>query len=152
MRDPSMMSTECCKCNFIWNIINNMRSLHRQQKHTQTKGGEIWASQSRPRSTQCQEGIVFNAADSMFTWQVFTWIITVILTDRLNVNWLSVSCQVKNVHSNGQSKAKATSQLLEPRNDKVGQRCVSLCLIVLTQENWYGLYYKYMLPHVQCSS
>lgn len=41
----------------------------------------------------------------------------------MNSQW-SVVHQAKkseSVHSNGQTKTKTTSQLLEPRNDKVGQ-------------------------------
>ncbi len=43
----------------------------------------------------------------------------------------------ESVHSNGQTKAKATSQLLEPRKDKVGQ-----------QVQWNCLWYK----HQRCYS
>lgn len=96
-------------------------TLHRQ--HTQTKGGEIPASHSWLRSIQCQEGI-YCTAHSTFTW----FIITVFLSDIVN-EWTALSDQVKkseSVHSNGQSKTKPTSQLLEPRNDKVGQQTVQL--------------------------
>lgn len=67
-------------------------------------------------------------------------------TDFVHLWALSAFHQAKSesVHSNGQSKTKATSQLLEPRNDKVGQQRVSHSVMSHKVESWSHIKLDYI--------